>query len=581
MWVGVFGSLLYLLTLGFGLLDRDDPWLIKDNQLLKDGGWSAIYQVFFDFSWEQRFALGAEYLPLRDLSVMFDYSVFGDAYSGHHLTQVLLYGLACAFAALLVDRWTGRRALAWVTGLVFAAHPIHVEAVAWLSERKGVLGAVFLFASLNALHRYMERGGLRWWFVTVALFICAVFSKAHMVAGLGAALLLVWMFGDWEATRRRMRGMCGLLVIGALCFVPAWSTGRLIGMVQPYHEGGFVGTVGLFAQIHALYLKLAGYVGPYAIHYPITDGFYGSALQVVGMLALLVMVAVVFASLLNKKCHGPVALGLGWWLIFLLPVSHLLFPIQNLMADRYMLLPSFGFALVLASMLLRLPNRLAMSTIVVIMATSSVLTFAQTKTWSSPESMWTQASYADPGYATSWEKRAYIAQEAGDFDKAWRLTEQGLAYAPNAWPLHHRQAWILRKQSKPEEALAKFKKAAAYPKADTAQANLALILLGRGELAEARKWAQSAVSIRDKVAHNQRVLGKVALQQNDIDVACAAFDEALKLGPYSGSNHFNMALCKIRSGDREQALKRLHRAAAIDPKLKPSVDDVLRTLGTP
>ena len=185
-WVGLVGFVLYLRTATYGFVLHDDPWLIRDNRLLHELSTASVWRVLSDFSPEQRYRLGAEYLPVRDLSVMLDYAVYGDWVGGQHVTQVLLYAGVCAVLASLVFALFGSRPLAWVTGLLFATHPVHVETVAWLSERKGVLGAFLLSSSLLIATAYLRRGGWKRALAACVLFILAVAAKALAIAGAGA-----------------------------------------------------------------------------------------------------------------------------------------------------------------------------------------------------------------------------------------------------------------------------------------------------------------------------------------------------------------------------------------------------------
>ena len=133
---------LYAPTLGRGLVDYDDPWLYGGN-ILPSPSWASLHTVLFDLSSPQRYMLGVEYLPVRDLSVMADFAVWGSWWGGFHLTSLVGYeaSIALWFAALAafgVDR-----RVAGLAVLLWALHPSHAESVAWLAERKGVLGMMF------------------------------------------------------------------------------------------------------------------------------------------------------------------------------------------------------------------------------------------------------------------------------------------------------------------------------------------------------------------------------------------------------------------------------------------------------
>ena len=563
----MLGALVYAPTFNFGLVNRDDPWLIANNALLQRPSLDSVLKVLFDFSWEERFRLGAEYLPVRDLSVMLDFAFYGEGYSGHHMTNVIIYSVLCALVVLLLVGWTHRLRLAALAGLLFAMHPVHVEAVAWLSERKGLLGAMFLFAGLHTLRTSLTGSGLQF-AGTVALFVLAVLSKAHMVAGVGAGWLLFWFLTEHRLTDRASRRMVVLTVVTLAAFLPAFLTGQQVGMVQPSHGGGVVATAGLFATVHALYLKLMAYVGPYAIVYPVRSA--GAIATTVGALTLVAMVGYVAYRAVSRARGDLVAVGLGWWLLFLAPVSHLLFPLQNLMADRYLLVPSLGLLIAVLSPLERALPRVSVAVAVALAAFCALLTFAQVHTWQDSDAMWTQALVSDPTYDVAWEKRAEVALRAGDVERASRLVARGLNAAPNSWRLHHRQGLIFSKAGDPR-AVQAFTTAAQHPEADKAQANLALTLLKLGDLEQARHWANVAVKTRDKIAHNQRVLGKVALAQKDYSAACPAFAAALRLDPYSADNHYNLAICAYQAGAFDEARRLLDKAETLDPRVAAQV----------
>ncbi len=358
-WVGVMGFVLYTRTIGYGFVLNDDPWLIRDNRLLHQSDLESIWRVLTDFSWEQRYRLGAEYLPVRDLSVMLDYAIYGDWIGGQHLTQVLLYAGTCAVLASLALALSTNRPLAWLTGLLFATHPVHVEVVAWLSERKGALGAFLVSSSLLVATSYLRRGGWPRALAACLLFILAVASKALAIAGVGALVLIVLWLESTIERRHRARFVLAYAACGLLPFVPNVWVSRAMGVIVPYHGGGFSDTLLLFFQAHTQYLKLMAYGGPYAVEYAVQPGEAGIGRWLPGALAAAIGVGVFAWALVDRSRRTAATLGLGWWFVFLAPVSHLLVPVQNYAADRYLFLPSFGLLLAFAVLLLKLPRAVA------------------------------------------------------------------------------------------------------------------------------------------------------------------------------------------------------------------------------
>ncbi|MEM7437295.1 MAG: tetratricopeptide repeat protein [Myxococcota bacterium] len=581
-WVGLAGVLAYLPTLRYGLTRYDDPWLIGDNALLQRFEWSTIRTVLFDFSVERRLLLGAEYLPLRDLSVLLDFAVWGDAYGGHHLTQVLLYGAQCAVAAWLVLELFGSRPLSWWVGAGFALHPVHVEAVAWLSERKGVLGGVLFFSAALVGVRYLRRGAP--WRLALALLLLAgaVLSKGHMLAGAGALVMSALWLGDVPPQRRWAIGV-GSLVVGVLAFLPVYLAGQAVGMVQAYHGGGLLETAMLFTVVHGKYLLLTMLAGPYAIAYPLGADLDGAAdpwLALLGGSALLVFAFFSVRALFRPAFRTPTSFGLSWWLVFLAPVSHVVFPLQNLLADRYLLVGIWGLLLVFGVGLVRLPVRPGRILGAAWLIASLAWTMLQVPHWESSRRLRTHAVAVHPGHIDSWHRLASEAQERGHFDEAERFVELGLAQAEGAedrWRLHHRRALILKERGDIDEAIVWMRLAASGRRAHKAYANLAHLLAARGEWVEALAAARQATEYEPRSAHNQRTRGIMALRIGEVEEACLAFDEAVLLEPFNPDNHFNVGLCGLRSDDDAKRDSGFERAIALDPSLAPQVEQMLRS----
>ena len=150
---------LYASTLTNGIINYDDTWLIRDNWIVKDPSIDSVRRIFFDLSFETRHVLGAEYLPVRDLSVMLDFALWGNHYGAHHATNLVLYIAAIwLWFGALVELGIDRK-VAGIAILVWAVHPAHAESVAWLAERKGLLAVAFSGATALCYARF--RAGRR------------------------------------------------------------------------------------------------------------------------------------------------------------------------------------------------------------------------------------------------------------------------------------------------------------------------------------------------------------------------------------------------------------------------------------
>jgi tetratricopeptide (TPR) repeat protein len=276
---------------------------------------------------------------------------------------------------------------------------------------------------------------------------------------------------------------------------------------------------------------------------------------------------------------GVLGVAAGWWWVWVSPVSQFLFPLQNLMADRYMLLPSLSWALGAAWLLKPREGAASARALTVgrwaLAVLLGALASAQIQTWRSTETLYARAVEVAPRWPEAWNALSHDAAEQGRAQDAWGYTVEGLRHVPGDPTLLHRQALLLREAGREPEAEQKMREAAASPLEDRAKANLALMLLKRGAKDEALGWAQRAVHIRPKVAHNQRTLGRVALELGRLDEALTAFQQAAALEPNVAGNHLNLGLCLLRMGQRDEARAALERARALDPRLAEQVAKLL------
>ncbi|MCA9582919.1 MAG: tetratricopeptide repeat protein, partial [Myxococcales bacterium] len=578
-WVGVLAFALYLPTLSYGLISRDDPWLIKDNRLLKNPSWENVGIVLTDFGSDTRHHLGAEYLPIRDLSVMLDYALFGDWFPGHRLMHIGVYGLACALAATFVLLWFRRRDWAWIAGGLFAVHPIHVEAAAWLSERKGLLAAAFLFASLCAFRPFVDRPSFRRLVWPLGLLILAIGSKAVAVAGLASFWMLLWLRpGEVDDSRRRTSlqawsGVVILSVLGLLAFLPAYAVGQQQEMILPPHADSLGGSLLLFGAIHAKYLGLLSLGSPLAIDYPPPGG--GPTMGALGLLLFLLFLGIAAYGAYRRGPWVMPAFAAGFWVTQLLPVSHLLFPIQNLLADRYLFLPLLSATLTVAWAYSHLPSRVRLALPITVGVVAAAISVFQMGTWRSSEDLYLRAVKVSPTYAQGWSHLALMAYERGDMGLARKMVEQGRSHSPEDWHLLQRAALIENRQGNRQQAIALLRRAARDPAADSAMANLAFLLMAQGRFAEAQQWATRSVAVNPRYARGFRVLGLVLLESGATAASIAPLQRALALDPDNAENHFGLGLAYWMEGETERAKASLGAATKIDPGLAGETDAIL------
>ena len=579
--MALVATLPYLQSVGFGLVGYDDPWLIKDNALLSQPSLDALGQIWFALDETTRLRLGAEYLPVRDMSVMLDHALFGEAYGLFHLVNVVLYALVCGVAVLALIRWTRHVRLAVLAGLLFAMHPVHAEAVSWLSERKGLLAALFALTSALTFARWCRAGsvgrGLPWLLFSALLVALACWSKAVGFASVGMlAGLLLFFPGQVSNPRRAWAGFAAVTAVALLALAPVYSVGQALVVEQQHHGDGLVSGGWLAMGILGLNLAHLAWPASLGIRYDLPAGALAGVAGLAFTLGSAGLIVVAMRKAPRRTDLAVVGLGLVLFWSCYLPVSQLVFPLQNLAADRYLLLPSLGLCLLLALALTRIPHRnLGLAAGLALALTGGVLSAAQAGTWATTETLNQQALRARPNDLAALVQLSALARQEGDLRAASAYLERARSAHGEVSKVLLHQALLLLRQGKKDEAITTLRRAArADPMADKPRANLAMLLSRRGRphLPEALDWARRAVKIRAQRPHNQRTLGMVALASHKLEEAETAFRRALDLQPHDPNNWYNLGLACAQQGKNGEARRYLGGALRIKPDMVKARD---------
>lgn len=380
------------------------------------------------------------YQPVRDLSYMVDFALWGpsqeDVVFGMHLTSIVLYALmvlACWLFLLELFRiFTDDEKLVFtwasLSSMLFAVHPVHVESVAWLFARKEPLMGIFTFLCLWAFIRG-RTGRWRYYGASVVFMVLAIFSKpiALMIPAVVVALDIVIHLRRPCPSFWKTRAFVYLpmLLIAVGMGVRLLLMMYAAGGVKPYHGGSFFTNLLAVSQIFASYLSLIALTVNYAADYAIklyADPGAWQAWAYVGVNLLLILSAV-FALVRRQYLY---AFFVAWFYVFLLPVAHI-FPISQIMADRYALLPSLSWSVLLGYGLSRLwhlrldsgrfspefPLLISVALLGMVVLSYSFMTYRQNDIWQNSQTLWedTLAKYPNSSPANVNLAAIYLVQQ--------------------------------------------------------------------------------------------------------------------------------------------------------------------------
>ncbi|MEC8422853.1 MAG: hypothetical protein VX000_03685, partial [Myxococcota bacterium] len=410
--LAMLAALVWANTIHDGIVAYDTPWLVSDNPLLRNGDLGSLPAILWGMDTGTRLTLGAEYLPIRDLSVLLDFAIAGSDWAWHHGHNLFWYVLSCVlFLAVMADLF-GARLRTFMGAVLYTVHPVHVESVAWLASRKDVLSlALFLAAIVLWRLRARWRPCLS---LSVLCFALAYWSK-------NTAIVLPAVLGLYAVLHERVRPWSLSLLRDLLPFgLPALaglgitlSLGDKVGMYAVPRADTALGLLAIESQVVLQYFGMLAWPGQLTALYPeptLTDLAH-PAVQT----AIIGAAAPAVLGIGIGPYRPRLALGVAWFYLALLPVSQIV-PIQNLIADRYLLLPSAGAIVALAA---ALPDRdtrwdgplLLGGTITAMVF--SVMTWRQSTSWHDTIALWRPVVAQHPDYPRGWVSLAGALGDAG------------------------------------------------------------------------------------------------------------------------------------------------------------------------
>lgn len=565
---------LYANTLDNGFV-LDDTAYIRDNYLLRD---LSNIPLFFDVPKD---AVVEDLTPgflrgrnVRWVTYAVDYAAGGGAPWSFHLSNIVWHLLAGIALFLLARRWVSPFAAGSAAAL-FLAHPVQTAAVSYISGRKDVLAALFALSALWAVHRWRETGRGAWLLAVGGFFTLAFYSKESAVV---LPVLLLWsdlcLRGDrtsvGEAGRDPRRPEYLLLFALALLF--AWRQfgfglpGFLLADTPSAVEGGGSLPPGgnlSYANLMLFYLGkllvpvrlLADYRGAFDFSlYPPARGWLWTPLFVGGAALLLAWL---------RRRWAPGALGIGWALIALLPVSHLV-PFHYPVAEHYLYLPCAGFALAAGSALERLRERggkAALALLFVLTAVYGAMTIARNGDWQDMETVTLDILDKAPDHPRARNTLVHLYIEKGRTADAIAQAEASLRRDPGSAITHYNLGVLFEGEGDAERAIRHYREAVRLQGTLwDAYLNLGNLLLTRGRDEEGRAVVARLLSGYGYHPLAYYILGNHHARRGEWTEALELYRRAAQLDPRGAAGYFGMGGALWRLGRLPEA-KEMLRAA--------------------
>ena len=486
--------------------------------------------------------------PLTWISHMLDCQLYGLQPWGHHLTNVVIHGATAVFLFLALRKMTGSLWRSAFVAAVFAVHPLHVESVAWVAERKDELSALFFVLTILAYVRYVRRGGFLRYATVMVVFALGLMCKPMLVT-LPLVLLLLdyWPLGCFEQKGATL-GRLIMEKVPLLAMAVGAGVATLFAQsaaVQPIARYPILLRLGNAVIAYVDYLRQTFWPVDLAIFYPWDASRIN--LPNVGM-ALIILVGVTVAVLLLRRRRYLVT-GWFWFVIMLGPVIGILQVGNQARADRYTYLPQIGLVLLLtwaAADLLgrwRAGRGLLAVVAIALVAPLAWMARGQTAFWHDSEQLWRHALACTTDNTVAEENLAQALYQHGKIDEALFHLDKALRIEPNDAIAHGALGTILL--GVPQQAKEAFghlqRSLEIYPNQPAVQSALGVALLEAGNAAESLKHLQAAIALDPDDSDLHYNLGNTLLHLMQPKEAVAEYERAFQMNPKDAEALNNLA----------------------------------------
>jgi Tfp pilus assembly protein PilF len=547
----IFCLLLVVVTLALynpvnqhSFVNYDDDRYVIENSHVRDGLSSAT------ISWAFTSTEQANWHPLTWLSHALDYQLFHLNPAGHHLTSLLIHVTNAVLLFLLLAYATGRAGPSLFVALLFALHPINVESVAWIAERKNVLSTFFFLATIGAYFWYAQKASWQRYLAVAVLFACGLMSKP-MVVTLPFVLLLLdyWPLGRIDGFPRGVlqvmpRPLPGL-IIEKLPLLALSAAGAIITMQAQKAGGAMRSTVQFSLGVrlenavvaYAMYLWKTIWPSRLAPLYP----HPGNSLPAWKLATAMLVLTAITVIVLRFRARRYLLTGWLWFLGTLVPVIGLVQVGDQAMADRYAYVPLIGIFVMLAwgaadfadAHHIGLAPRLVPAALILLAL--SVATYRQLGYWSNSFDLWTHA----------------LAVTGDNF-----IAQDNLGGA-------------LLLLGKPDEAYAHFQAASRInPRDPMSHSNLGTYLQQQGRLAEAVEQYDRAIHLTSDpglLAATYANLGNACRKLGQDAQAQESYDQALRMNPGQFNAYLGLGQLQEKRNQLEDAIRSYSRSVELRP----------------
>jgi len=628
-WICValfFGSLLVFgRAIGNGFVNYDDPdYVTKNSHVQKGLGWDGV-------QWALTSGEASNWHPLTWVSHMADWTLFGDDPRGHHAVSLGWHALNAVLVFLVLRRLTGSLWASAFCAALFAWHPLRVESVAWVAERKDVLSGFFGLSALWAYSNYAlalpENRALarRYYGLCIAAFALGLMSKPMLVTLPGVFVLLdYWPLSRVFASVPGQSEKAACVWLEKIPFLLLAAVSSFVTFIVQRNGGSVSQTLGLGARLANAVVAVPRYLGKLVYPFDLAALYphpgHWSFWAVAG--SLLFVGAVTLAGWRQRSRRPWIIVGWLWFLGMLLPVSGIIQVGIQSMGDRYTYLPMLGVLIAAIwsareFMTSRSAREFGIMAAIAILVGCAIRTWDQIGVWKDTFTLFDHALAVTDANYMAYNNRGVFLEDQGRFPEAEADFRRALGINPEFDDANANFGHLLDKQGRPSEGLPYLRKAvAANPRlipahvglgealSDSGQVDEAIdeykgvlardpenedalddygvALAMKGRPGEAEEQIRAALRLKPGDASAYGNLGNVHSMMGRIDDAIEDYRRSLTIKPEAAETHFNLGTALAQKGRLPEAAGEYAsalRLRPVDPDAHARLGLILAQLG--
>lgn len=561
--ISLITALVFINVINNGFVDWDDYEYILNNPYLRDFSLTGITNIFTK-------SYFSNYHPLTTLTYLIEFQTFGLNPKVFHFTNYLLHIINTILVFVLFLQVSRNSKISFITALLFAVHPMHVESVAWISERKDLLYTAFYLSSLFYWTKYIKSDFLnkKYYLISFVLFLFSLMSKSAAVI-LPITMLLFNYFLLKKIVLKDIIKIIPYLLL-SLTF------GIIALLTQQEAISNLDITFSVFNRFFLVLYSISFYIikffAPYnfsTLHlYPTLENGFLPIIYYIAPVLILFLSAIIF--LLKKDLKHIVVFGFMFFIINIILILQII-PVGNaVVSERYTYISYIGLSFILSEIFLQLSEKYNKNIIrifgLIIISFLIVSTFKQNKVWKNDITLWTKAIESNPKNIIAYNKRGVAKAGVNDFNGAIKDYNKAISIDADFKDSYYNKANANREVGNFIEAINDYNNAikinSNYVEAYN---NRGLAKAANGDHYGAFADYDYAIKLKPVFAeaYNNKALLKVKLE--DFIGAIADYDKAISLRPDYAQAYHNRGLPKYKLGDIEGAISDCSKAIELNP----------------